>query len=148
MVIGVRSTRPRRLVAEALESFDDFRSAQEIHDALAARGESVGRATVYRTLRAMALTPNVDVMVRPDGETVYRHCTPNHHHHLVCRGCGVTIEIVGPVVEQWSNQTAAEHGFDEVSHTLEVFGRCAACRQRDQLRGAGRRRRSATGDSA
>jgi Fur family ferric uptake transcriptional regulator len=40
------------------------------------------------------------------------------------------VEIVGPVVERWSNQTAASHGYDEVSHTLEVFGRCTTCRER------------------
>lgn len=128
MAIGQRATRQRHLVAEALASFDDFRSAQEIHDTLAAKGEQVGRATVYRTLRAMALADDVDVIVRADGETVYRTCTPNHHHHLVCRTCGATIEIVGPVVERWSNQTAAAHGYDEVTHTLEVFGRCGQCR--------------------
>jgi Fur family ferric uptake transcriptional regulator len=130
MTIGQRSTRQRALVAETLRSFADFRSAQEVHEALAARGELVGRATVYRTLRAMAMADDVDVIVRADGETVYRSCTPNHHHHLVCRTCGATVEIVGPVVERWSNTTAAAHGYDDVTHTLEVFGRCATCRAR------------------
>lgn len=46
--IGQRRTRPRQLVVDALASFDDFRSAQEIHDAITARGDRVGRATVYR----------------------------------------------------------------------------------------------------
>ena len=128
MSIGRRSTRQRQLVLDALASFDDFRSAQEIHEALTARGEHVGRATVYRTLRALATQEGVDVIVRADGETVYRHCTPHHHHHLVCRQCGATVEVVGPVVETWSNQTAHDHGYDDVTHTLEVFGRCAACR--------------------
>jgi Fur family ferric uptake transcriptional regulator len=123
-----RSTRQRELVAAALADLGDFRSAQEIYEALSRQGEYVGRATVYRALRAMATQAGVDVIVRSDGETVYRHCTPVHHHHLVCRECGATVEIVGPVVERWSNQTAAEHGYDDVSHTLEVFGRCRACR--------------------
>jgi Fur family transcriptional regulator, ferric uptake regulator len=130
MAIGMRDTRQRRLVAAALAQFDDFRSAQEVHEALAAQGDHVGRATVYRTLRALSVAGDVDVIVRADGETVYRTCSPHHHHHLVCRTCGATVEIVGPVVERWSNQTAAAHGYDEVSHTLEVFGRCASCRER------------------
>lgn len=129
MTIGQRTTRQRLLVAEALESFDDFRSAQQVHDVLSSRGERVGRATVYRALRAMNVAGEADVIVRSDGETVYRRCTPAHHHHLVCRGCGTTIEVVGPVVERWANQTAASHGFDEVTHTLEVFGRCSSCRE-------------------
>ena len=157
MAIGQRNTRQRRLVTAALAQFDDFRSAQEIHEALARQGDQVGRATVYRTLRAMSVAGDADVIVRADGETVYRSCTPNHHHHLVCRSCGATVAIVGPVVEavaslgiaaglvdvigstqeieRWSNATAASHGYDEVSHTLEVFGRCRACR--DTARAAG-----------
>ena len=130
MAIGVRDTRQRRLVAAALARFDDFRSAQEIHETLAAQGDHVGRATIYRTLRALSVAGDVDVIVRADGETVYRTCSPEHHHHLVCRTCGATVEIVGPVVERWSNQTAASYGYDEVSHTLEVFGRCPACKER------------------
>jgi len=128
MLIGQRDTRQRRLVAAALAGFADFRSAQEVHETLTAQGEHVGRATVYRTLRAMSVSGDADVIVRSDGETVYRSCTPSHHHHLVCRTCGATIEIVGPVVERWSNATAAAHGYDDVTHTLEVFGRCASCR--------------------
>jgi Fur family ferric uptake transcriptional regulator len=114
-------------VVDALASFEDFRSAQEIHEAIIGGGDRVGRATVYRTLRALAQMPDVDVIIRADGEAVYRSCTPLHHHHLVCRGCGLTVEIVGKVVERWSNATAASHGFTDVSHTLEVFGLCAAC---------------------
>ncbi|MGD9956328.1 MAG: Fur family transcriptional regulator [Candidatus Nanopelagicales bacterium] len=127
MTIGQRRTRPRQLVADALRSSDGFRSAQEIHDALAAQGDRVGRATVYRTLRALAQNADVDVIIRSDGEAAYRSCTPNHHHHLVCRRCGRTVEVVGRVVERWSNETAAGHGFTDVSHTLEVFGLCPDC---------------------
>ena len=143
MAIGQRNTRQRRLVTAALAQFDDFRSAQEIHEALARQGDQVGRATVYRTLRAMSVAGDADVIVRADGETVYRSCTPNHHHHLVCRSCGATVEIVGPVVERWSNATAASHGYDEVSHTLEVFGRCRACR--DEVGPAGQGGSGTTG---
>ena len=123
-----RDTKPRRLVSETLATFDDFRSARQIHEAIIERDEYVGLATVYRTLRALFVSGEADVIVLPDGETVYRRCSRGHHHHLVCRVCGATVEIVGPVVERWSNNTAAENGYDEVTHTLEVFGRCADCR--------------------
>lgn len=132
MPIGQRRTRQRELVASTLADLDDFRSASQIHQALLQHGTEVGRATVYRTLQAMYVAGEADIIVLPDGETVYRSCSPGHHHHLVCRECGRTIEIVGPVVERWSNETAATHGFDDVTHTLEVFGRCADCRKRKQ----------------
>jgi Fur family ferric uptake transcriptional regulator len=122
-----RPTRQRTAVSEALSSVDDFRSAQELHDLLKQRGEPVGLATVYRTLQALAEAGEVDVLRTDDGEAVYRRCSTGHHHHLVCRSCGRTVEVEGPAVERWATRTAEEHGFVDVSHTLEVFGTCATC---------------------
>ena len=124
----LRPTRQRRAVAEAMASFDDFRSAQEIHDLLGRRGEQVGLATVYRTLQRLAEAGEVDVLRTEDGEALYRRCSGRHHHHLVCRSCGRTVEVAGPTVENWADGVAAEHGFSDVSHTLEIFGTCPDCR--------------------
>lgn len=124
----VRPTRQRRAVAEALESFDDFRSAQEIHARLADRGESVGLATVYRTLQLLSEGGEIDMLRTEDGEAIYRRCSATHHHHLVCRSCGATVEVEGPAVERWTHAIAGEHGYGDVSHTLEIFGTCPRCR--------------------
>jgi Fur family transcriptional regulator, ferric uptake regulator len=120
----LRPTRQRIAVTEALASFDDFRSAQEIHELLDRRGAKVGLATVYRTLQRLSESREVDMLRTEDGEAVYRRCSATHHHHLVCRECGATVEIEGPAVESWTNAMAAEHGYAEVSHTLEIFGTC------------------------
>ncbi len=122
-----RPTRQRRAVSAALDTVEDFRSAQEIHDLLKRRGEPVGLTTVYRTLQALADTGEVDVLRHTDGEALYRRCSAGHHHHLVCRNCGRTVEVAGPTVERWADKVAAEHGFADVSHTLEVFGTCGDC---------------------
>jgi Fur family transcriptional regulator, ferric uptake regulator len=58
---------------------------------------------------------------------VYRRCSTHHHHHLVCRDCGRTVEVEGPTVESWAQRIAEENGFAEVSHTVEVFGVCPTC---------------------
>jgi Fur family ferric uptake transcriptional regulator len=120
-------TRQQRAVSAALDAADDFRSAQEIHDQLRAGGDSVGLSTVYRTLQAMADTGAVDVLRSEGGEAVYRRCSTSHHHHLVCRSCGATVEVEGPTVERWTNAVAAEHGYTDVSHTVEIFGTCPDC---------------------
>lgn len=126
--IGQRSTRQRTAVVGALDEIDDFRSTQEIHDYLRGKGENVGLTTVYRTLTALAEADEVDVILREDGESVYRRCSGTHHHHLVCRQCGRTVEVEGPAVERWADSVAQEHGFTDVSHTLELFGVCGSCR--------------------
>ncbi|MFT4298048.1 MAG: Fur family transcriptional regulator [Aeromicrobium sp.] len=127
MVATPRNTRQRRAVAAILEDLDGFASAQEIHDLLRHRGESVGLSTVYRNLQALADAAEIDALRNDDGEVLYRQCSTGHHHHLVCRSCGRTVEVAGPTVERWADAIAAEHGFDDVSHTLEIFGTCGDC---------------------
>ncbi|UNX53531.1 transcriptional repressor [Georgenia sp. TF02-10] len=127
----VRMTRQRSAVSELLGQTADFRSAQQLHESLRAAGESVGLATVYRTLQALADAGEVDVLRADDGESLYRRCARReHHHHLVCRECGRTEEVAGEDLERWAARTAVEHGFVDVDHTAEIFGTCAACAAR------------------
>lgn len=125
--VGIRTTRQRNAIAALLEDIDRFRSAQELHDELRRRGEGIGLTTVYRTLQSLADAGMVDVLRTDNGESVYRQCSTGHHHHLVCRHCGRTVEVAGPTVEAWAASTASSHGFTEVSHTLEIFGTCHSC---------------------
>lgn len=125
----VRSTRQRTAVAALLDELDDFRTAQEVHDVLRERGERIGLTTVYRSLQMLADGNDVDVIRTADGESAYRRCGPKHHHHLVCRHCGRTVEIDGPAAERWAAKVAADNEFSDVSHTIEVFGTCAQCRK-------------------
>jgi Fur family transcriptional regulator, ferric uptake regulator len=122
-----RVTKQRMAVAAVLADQAEFRSAQELHSELRARGEAVGLTTVYRALQALADEGAVDVLRGDDGEAVYRRCTQTHHHHLVCRGCGRTIEVEAPQIERWADDIAGQHGFTAVTHTVEIFGLCPSC---------------------
>jgi Fur family transcriptional regulator, ferric uptake regulator len=123
----MRKTRQRAAVDEILSEVNEFRSAQEIHDDLRHKGDPIGLTTVYRTLQSMVEAGEVDAIRTAVGETTYRRCSNGHHHHLVCRRCGRTVEVSGPAVENWASSIAAEHGFRDVSHDLEIFGTCADC---------------------
>jgi Fur family ferric uptake transcriptional regulator len=123
-----RSTKQRAAIAALLDSVEEFRSAQELHDELRRRGEGIGLTTVYRTLQSMAAAGQVDSLRTDTGESLYRRCSQeHHHHHLVCRQCGATVEVAGPEVETWATEVAAAHSFSDVSHTIEIFGVCSAC---------------------
>jgi Fur family transcriptional regulator, ferric uptake regulator len=122
-----RVTRQRAAVAAVLADQAEFRSAQEVHEQLRSRGEPVGLSTVYRTLQTLADEGAVDVLRSAEGESVYRQCTGSHHHHLVCRGCGLTVEVEEPRVERWADEVASRHGFTSVTHTVEIFGLCPQC---------------------
>ncbi|QZY28191.1 Fur family transcriptional regulator [Nocardioides coralli] len=124
---GRRDTRQRRVLREHLSESDAFVSAQQLYDDLRARGDKVGLATIYRTLQAMTEAGELDALRTDAGETLYRQCGPRHHHHLVCRSCGLTVELEGRGVERWADKAASDHGFSEVNHVVELFGLCAAC---------------------
>jgi Fur family transcriptional regulator, ferric uptake regulator len=123
----LRSTRQRTAVARLLDDTDDFRSAQEIHEQLRRSGEGIGLTTVYRTLQALADAGEIDVLRTSTGEAIYRRCSAHHHHHLVCRDCGHTVEVEGPTVELWAEKVAAEHNFTNIDHTIEISGTCPTC---------------------
>ncbi|MGO1317027.1 MAG: Fur family transcriptional regulator [Cellulomonadaceae bacterium] len=123
-----RMTRQRTAVRATLDATDEFRSAQQIHETLREGGDSIGLATVYRTLQSLADSGDVDVLRAADGENLYRRCDRReHHHHLVCRSCGRTVEIDGPTVESWAELVGTQHGFTDIEHTIEFFGTCARC---------------------
>ncbi len=125
---GRRVTRQRAAVAELLQRTEEFVSAQDVHARLRGAGQSVGLATVYRTLAAMAADGELDLLRTEDGEAAYRRCTnDHHHHHVVCRSCGYTVEVNGPAVEAWAAELGARHGFSQVRHTVEISGTCQAC---------------------
>jgi Fur family ferric uptake transcriptional regulator len=123
-----RVTKQRLAVSAALDELNDFVSTQELYRILQNRGVSVSLATAYRILQSLADDGLVDVLRNTDGEAVYRRCAvTGHHHHLLCRNCGKAVEVEAPAVETWAARTAAEHGYTDVAHTVEIFGLCPDC---------------------
>jgi Fur family ferric uptake transcriptional regulator len=123
-----RNTWQREAVREALTTSEGFVSAQGLHSTLRDAGSPIGLATVYRALSDLAVEGDADLL-QQEGESLYRACTPgSHHHHLICRNCGLTVEIEADEVESWASQIAEKHGFSAPSHVVDVFGLCAKCR--------------------
>lgn len=135
-----RSTRQAAVVDQILRDADGFRTAQEVFAEARRQGDRIGLTTVYRHLNLLAGRGSADVVHRSDGEAQYRLCggrsetERRHHHHLICRACGRSVEISGPEVERWAEHVAVAAGFTEVTHTVEVFGLCP----QDSVRLAGR----------
>jgi Fur family ferric uptake transcriptional regulator len=124
-----RQTRQGQAVLDVVLGSENFRSAQDIHAELRAAGETVGLTTVYRHLALLTEEGRLDALQTADGELVYRRChSDQHHHHVVCRQCGRGTEVELPDLERWAESTAAELGYSDVSHTVEIFGVCADCR--------------------
>ncbi|WP_445442820.1 Fur family transcriptional regulator [Clavibacter sp. km1a] len=126
-----RNTWQREAVRQALDASADFVSAQRLHARLHDAGSPIGLATVYRALGDLAAEGDADSLQSPDGEALYRTCdTGGHHHHLICRVCGKTVEIAADEVESWAHDVAARNGFTAPTHVVDVFGLCAECTRR------------------
>lgn len=101
-------------------------SAEELADAL--KADKISKATVYRTL---ALLVEAGILAEHDferGHKLYERATQQcHHDHLICVSCQRIIEFHNDVIERLQEEIAARHEFKIVSHTHQIFGRCARC---------------------
>lgn len=123
-----RNTWQRQAVRDALSTSGGFVSAQELHAGLREGGSPIGLATVYRALSDLASEGEADSLHGNDGESLYRACsTEGHHHHLICSNCGTTVEIEADAVETWAKTTAEAHGFTQPRHIVDIFGLCPRC---------------------
>ena len=126
MVTEPRRTRQRAVIWTYVTHTGEFQTAQQIYDRLRIQGTPVSLPTVYRTLAAMAESGDLDILTT-DGQTAYRRCSDLHHHHLVCRSCGRTIELTDTPVEAWAAAVAHKYGFIDISHVTEISGLCPDC---------------------
>ena len=122
-----RNTWQKTAVLEQLSNTAEFVSAQELHQKISQSGKKLGLTTVYRALTEMVEQGTADSLSISDGEMRYRICTPEHHHHLICRVCGKTVEFDLPGFEELALEVAKANGFTELSHEIELFGVCAGC---------------------
>lgn len=126
-----RMTRQRKAVLTELGLDSAFRSTQQIHAALTEKGVDLGLATVYRNLQRLEETGRADSSLSAGGETLYRICQEqNHHHHLVCQNCGRAEEFTLDGVEDLIGNLALEHGYELTDHQIELYGLCKSCQDR------------------
>ena len=122
-----RSTWQKTAVREALANASGFVSAQELYQVLVLQGQKIGLTTVYRALTDLVQLGEAGSLASAEGETKYRNCGTDHHHHLICRECGKAVEFELAGFEAAAAQLALSHGFKDVSHSIELFGICAQC---------------------
>ncbi|MEN9753249.1 MAG: hypothetical protein RL670_940 [Actinomycetota bacterium] len=122
-----RNTWQKDAVRHALGEAVGFVSAQQLHGILRDHGSTISLATVYRALTDLVEVGEADSLNLDAGEALYRACAATHHHHLICRGCGKTVEIEATDLETWADSVASQHGFVSPEHFIEISGLCALC---------------------
>lgn len=123
---GLRVTRPRVAVLSALRSWPHA-DASSVLAAVRADLPQVSHQAVYDCLHVLTDAGLVRSLQPAGSAARYEIAAHDNHHHLVCRGCGYTVEVDDPAVERWAQTTGEVHGFSGITHTLEIFGTCSAC---------------------
>jgi Fur family ferric uptake transcriptional regulator len=125
---NTRNTAQRREVIGVLGRVQGFVSAQDLHELIIKDGGQISLATVYTQLRKLVDSKDVDIVMTDRGESLYRRCVVDvHHHHLACRNCGATVEVDAPQLEKWANEIATKNGFKDLRHVIELNGICQKC---------------------
>ena len=122
--LGYRSTAPRRAIAELLEQKQDSFTVEELSEEL----PSVGRATVFRTIKLLLEAGVVCKLATIDGSQMYSLCrVGHHHHHSVCIECGAVEEFRAAAVEQLISAIGAEIPGEVIDHRVELYVICGYC---------------------
>jgi Fur family transcriptional regulator, ferric uptake regulator len=127
---GSRAGGARNAVIDYLASHDCCVSAQELHDGLRAEGRAVGIASVYRAVEQLAALRLVHKVDLADGVTRFEPALPGgeHHHHLVCGGCGKVETFDDVPLERALTRVAGARGYDLEQHDVVLHGSCGDCR--------------------
>ncbi len=126
---GHRITEPRRKLLRRLTGYTQPFSAEQVYADVQNDAETIGRATVYRTLDLLLARRWLARVHRDDGEHSYVLSDGGHEHHLVCTTCGSVTAFEGCDVEALIGGLAQRLGFLIEGHWLEAFGRCQRCRR-------------------
>ena len=127
-MVSTRNTAQRREVIGVLGRVQGFVSAQDLHELIIKDGGQISLATVYTQLRKLVDSKDVDIVMTDRGESLYRRCVVDvHHHHLACRNCGATVEVDAPQLEKWASEIANKNGFKDLRHIIELNGICQKC---------------------
>jgi Fe2+ or Zn2+ uptake regulation protein len=124
---GLRVTRQRLLVADALVAAGRQVTAQDLYERLRRRDKGIGRATAFRALEGLTVA-GVARRMELDGHVYgYIACRPDHHHHLACQRCGRVEEIDESYVASLTRRIENGLGFRVDDARLDFYGVCATC---------------------
>jgi Fur family transcriptional regulator, ferric uptake regulator len=126
-----RLTTKQKAVLTQLEQLQEAVSAQRLYTELRQRGESLGLATVYRSLDLLKLRGLVQSRTTADGEAVYSPIQQDQHY-LTCLQCGNSVALNFCPLQEIENQLRRSQAFTIYYHTLEFFGVCEPCTQQAQ----------------
>ncbi|MDZ4245543.1 MAG: Fur family transcriptional regulator [Dehalococcoidia bacterium] len=137
---GYRMTLQRRAVLDAIARTEEYLSPASIYEKVARKNPGIGLVTVYRTLEILAdlgLLCKVHTGGNCRGYLMSR--PSEHHHHVVCSGCGRVVDFTDCVLDELEKKLSRGTGFKLENHLLEFVGRCPDCQKPSPVAAAAQR---------
>lgn len=125
---GHKLTNARITVLNVIEQHDGHMTSAEVLDAVSAIDDSIGRASIFRTLdlftRLAIIRPTyIDSSMTP----TYVLMPDGHHHHIICTNCNRVIEFEDCGLSDLTQQLEKQYGMNMTGHLLEFYGLCEHC---------------------
>jgi Fur family ferric uptake transcriptional regulator len=124
---GYRLTPQRRAVIHTIARCEDHLTPATLYDKVSTQYPTIGLVTIYRTLAMLAELGLICELHTGDACPRYTVCTPQHHHHIVCSGCGKVVDFTTRSLEGLEARLTRESGFRIDGHLLEFVGLCQTC---------------------
>ena len=126
---GIKNTKQRNLIFEALKQSDDPVTAEQIFLKLKEVDASINLSTVYRILNIF-VSKNLAIKssISDDNKAMFEVNRMEHKHHLVCVGCKKILSIEDCPLERYEKSLEEKTDFDIKGHKLEIFGYCPECK--------------------
>ena len=129
---GYRMTPQRLMIVSAIENSENHICAEDIYTQVVAKYPNVNVSTVYRTLDLLEQLGLVTKTEMGIGRVMYHPIEKGHHHHLICRECGKTIDLDDSTLSPLRESLLRDYQFSaELTH-LGILGLCAGCKQKLQ----------------
>jgi Fur family ferric uptake transcriptional regulator len=125
---GLRVTRQRVLILQALCELHGHASAERVHERVTVHRRDVDLSTVYRTLERLR---DLRILSQTDlgrGCVEFEVVASQPHHHLVCHECGQVQDLPHRYVALLASAIRRDLDFEPMLDHLAVFGLCSSCR--------------------
>ena len=132
---GLKYTKQREMVLEAIYETDNHLSAEDIYNIIKDRyaDVNIGIATVYRSLTFLEETGLIASVNLGQNIKKYEPNVKDHHDHLICIKCTKVVEFYDDVIEKRQDKIAKQNGFKLLSHKMYLYGTCKECLKKSAI---------------
>lgn len=124
----LRLSYPRVLIYQELSQTKNLLSPQELYQSLIKKHRKIGLTSIYRVLELLE-SLGMAFKVTNGSSVKYRLCeSKEHHHHILCKGCGNVLELDFCDISDWSKKVRDLTGYELTDHQFNFYGYCKACK--------------------